>query len=155
MTVTRSTTSKSPASKSPKPTAKKSPTKKDGKATGKPVEKVVENGRQIVREPKPTETKKPVTDAQIEKLKKARITKGTVAGFACSAVITVVAKKNPRNEGTNSWKKFNCLKSGRTIKEAISEMEAAGLKDTTSAIRRALDQGHITLSASTPKRGGK
>ena len=104
--------------------------KKNGKATGRKVKKVSKGKRQTV-EAKANSKAKP------EKKKKVRAKLPT--GIDRAWKITVLAKENPRREGTAVYETFKLYKTGMTVEQFIEKGGRMG------NVRTDLLRGNISL----------
>lgn len=75
-------------------------------------------------------------------------TRGARARHGDDAVITVVATKNPKREGSSAYTRWNCLKTGQTVGEYVAEVirVTGSDDDARGTLTKAVRRGEVTIS---------
>jgi len=118
--------------------------KKDGKPTGREVEKTTNAKRQTVKRTndgkkaraKDKAKKKPTGDAKSSTKKSSA---GRTSSISHGATITVIAKSNPRRPGTEVHRRFAFYKTGMTVGKFIEKGGSMG------NVRTDLARGNIGI----------
>ena len=65
--------------------------------------------------------------------------------FANDMTITVLAKKNPHQSGTEGHERFALYEQGMTVGDVLAAMKKAGHRNRRGAVRKDWQRGHIGI----------